>query len=76
VAGQISAAQQDDESSLQELAESIRAQGLMQLILARPVAAAGTKHRRERRWRAAMLAAHRRAGAGAKWPTKPPWRWR
>jgi ParB family chromosome partitioning protein len=46
-----------DESSLQELAESIKAQGLMQPILARPVAGGGHEIiAGERRWRAAMLA--------------------
>jgi ParB family transcriptional regulator, chromosome partitioning protein len=46
-----------DEGSLQELAESIKAQGLMQPILARPVAGGGHEIiAGERRWRAAMLA--------------------
>lgn len=46
-----------DEAALRELAESIRAQGLMQPILARPVS--GTHYEiiaGERRWRASQLA--------------------
>ncbi len=47
--------------TLEELAASIRAQGVIQPILVRPVAAAGTEQRYEiiageRRWRAAQLA--------------------
>lgn len=49
-----------DEASLQELAESIRSQGVMQPILVRPVSAAGSGRYEiiagERRFRAARLA--------------------
>ena len=50
-----------DEASLNELAESIRSQGLMQPILVRPVGGSGDSTRYEiiageRRWRAAQIA--------------------
>ena len=45
-----------DETSLEELADSIRAQGLMQPILAREVAGGYEIIAGERRWRAAQLA--------------------
>ncbi|MDR1661339.1 MAG: ParB/RepB/Spo0J family partition protein [Azoarcus sp.] len=49
-----------DEESLKELAASIRAQGLMQPILVRPISAAGEERFElvagERRWRAARMA--------------------
>src|SRR5215470_8560583 len=50
-----------DEASLQDLAASIKAQGLMQPILVRPVSGAGEEPRYEiiageRRWRAATIA--------------------
>jgi len=47
---------QMDSESLQELADSIRAQGLMQPILAREVASGYEIIAGERRWRAAQLA--------------------
>jgi len=47
---------QIDSESLQELADSIRAQGLMQPILAREVASGFEIIAGERRWRAAQLA--------------------
>jgi len=47
---------QMDSESLQELADSIRAQGLMQPILVREVAAGHEIIAGERRWRAAQLA--------------------
>ncbi len=47
---------QMDSESLQELADSIRAQGLMQPILAREVAGGHEIIAGERRWRAAQLA--------------------
>ena len=50
-----------DEASLNELAESIRSQGLMQPILVRPIGGSGDSTRYEiiageRRWRAAQIA--------------------
>ena len=50
-----------DEASLNELAESIRSQGLMQPILVRPIGGSGDNTRYEiiageRRWRAAQIA--------------------
>lgn len=47
---------QMDSESLQELADSIRAQGLMQPILVREVAGSYEIIAGERRWRAAQLA--------------------
>jgi len=47
---------QMDSESLQELADSIRAQGLMQPILVREVASGYEIIAGERRWRAAQLA--------------------
>ena len=71
-----------DEGALYELAESIKAQGIMQPILVRPV---GRQRRDryeiiagERRFRAAQLAGlDESAGAGARRATtRPPPRWR
>jgi len=75
---------QMDKESLEELAASIRAQGLMQPILVRPVSVdryeiiAG-----ERRWRAAQLAGLKEVPTlireipdAAKFQTMRRWRWR
>lgn len=58
-AGKYQPRQAMDQSSLDELAESIRSQGVMQPLLVRPVGAAGQKFEiiaGERRFRAAQLA--------------------
>ncbi len=59
-AGKYQPRQAMDQSSLDELAESIRAQGVMQPLLVRPVGSAGTQKFEiiagERRFRAAQLA--------------------
>ncbi len=74
-----------DEAKLEELASSIRAQGVIQPIVVREQLGADGKGGRtyeiiagERRWRASQLRRPGRdPGGGARWSTTAPWsRWR
>jgi ParB family transcriptional regulator, chromosome partitioning protein len=66
------------QDALEDLAASIRAQGVVQPVVVRPMGQGYELIAGERRWRAAQLAGlHETARRGAAiWPIRPPWPWR